>query len=254
MKNRYLNINARLAETVLRRGLGEEFRTFIALKAVASGNGAYFENGKQIHDKLRGLCGWKCRRTPKRKIQRLLEIGWIRKKGESSYYVNSFQYLLNQYNITSKAAHSLSVEWFCESKGRARATLFSVATGKIIADRKHALVRKNAAHTSTGTCWKASFDPATGETFSPDALSTSFLANRFGVSKATIHRWKHRAIEEQLIGRTKRRFQFSGVTDVKAIQAAFPEHAHRTYLFFDSGSVAIQLTDRIDVNLKYKSV
>jgi hypothetical protein len=253
MKNRYLNINAALASEVLRRGVADEFRTLLALKGVAKGGGAYFEVTPKLLNKLRGLCGWRCQRTPKRKIRKLLQMGWVGRDSSGTLYVRSFSYLLNQFDVRSSAVHKLSVPWICESKQKVKAALFSIATGKIIANRQYALVRKNSAHTSTGTCWKASFDPAAGETFSPDALSVSFLAKRFEVSKATVHRWKHRAIDEGLIEREKRRFEFSGVTDVKAIRSAFPEHSHRTYLFFDSGSVAVQLTDKLSSTLQYKS-
>jgi hypothetical protein len=253
MNNRYLNINARLAEELLRRGLGEEFRVLLALKGVADGSGSYFQMTSQVLDSLRGLCGWKCRRTPKKKIERLVKIGWVGKDSGGTYYIRSFDVIKNQFDITSSAVHQVSVPWICESKSRAKSALFSIALGKIIADRQHALVRKNAAHVSTGG-WQAGFDLQDGESYSPDTLSTSFLGRRLGVSKATIHRWKHQAIEDGLIERTKRRFKFSGTTNPSPIRSAFPEEAHRTYLFFDSGEVAIQLTDSLDVGLKYKSV
>jgi hypothetical protein len=253
MQNRYLNINARVAEEVLRRDLAEEFRTLLALKAVADGGGAYFELDSGLLDSLRGLCGWRCRRTPKRKIQRLLEIGWVGLDSEETFYVRSFEYIKNDLDVSCSTVHQVSVPWAVESKSRFKAAVFSIALGKIIANRQYALVRKDAAHVSTGR-WQADFSPGRGESFSPDTLSTSFLAHRLSVSKTTIHRWKHRAIKEGLLEREKRRFKFPETTQAKAIRSAFPEQAYRTHLFYDAGSVAIQLTDKLDVDLKYKSV
>lgn len=251
MNNRYLNINARLAEEVLRQGLADEFRVLLALKCVAGGNGAYFEVTPQLKDSLRELCGWKTRRTAGRKIEKLLELGWLGTGGDR-FYVRSFSYLLNRYDIESSTVHQIGAPFCVKSKRKMKAVLFSIALGKIIANRRFALVRKNATHTSTGSA-RHSYKPGHGETYSPNDLSVSFLASRFGRSKATIHRWKHAAMEERLLERKKRSFEFPGIQQTDPIRSAFPDDAHRIYLSFDRGCVVVQLTDRLDVELKYKS-
>jgi len=251
MNNRYLNINTRLAEEVLRQGLADEFRVLLALKCVADGNGAYFEVTPDLKDSLRGLCGWKTRRTAERKIRRLFELGWLGTDGDR-LYVRSFSYLLNQVGVESSTVHQIGVPFCVESKRKMKAVLFSVSVGKIIANRQFALVRKNATHTSTGSA-RHFYKPGHGETHSPNDLSVSFLAGRFDRSKATIHRWKHAAMEEGLLEREKRKFEFPGIQQTDPIQSAFPEDAYRTYLSLDRGCVVVQLTDRLDVGLKYKS-
>lgn len=250
--NSLLNVNARLAEEVLIGGREEEFRVLLALKRVAGGNGAYFWPTTELKKKLCGICGWRSVRTATRKIKRLRQIGWVGTDDKGRHYVRSFSCLLNEYDVKSDSVHQLSVEFCVKSKQRMKATLFSVALGKIIANRHFALVRQNATHVSTGR-GSYSYKPGQGERHSPSDISVSFLANRFGKAKATIHRWKHLAMKLGMIERSKRHFTFPGTTDVKAIRSAFPEDAHRTYLSSDKGCVAIQLTDELGVELKYKS-
>ena len=250
MKNRYLNINAGLAEEVLRRGLADEFRVLLSLKAVAQGNGAYFRRTSSLKRKLRGLCGWKCERTADRKIKRLKSLGWVGVDEEGRHYVRSFSCLLNEMGVKTDTVHSICVPFCVESKRKMKAVLFSIALGKIIANRQFALVRQNATHISTG---RHSYNPGDGERHGPSDLSVSFLAERFGRSKATIHRWKHAAMKQGLMKRKKRSFEFPGTKNVSAVQAAFPKEAYRISLSFEKSCVAVQLTDKLAVGLKYKS-
>lgn len=251
MQNRYLNINARLAEEILKKSLSDEFRVLLALKGVASGNGAYFRPTAELKRKLRGLCGWKTERTAKRKIQRLEEMGWLGRDEDDRLYVRSFSWLLNQMDVRSDTVHQISVPFCVESKRKMKAVLFSIATGKIVANRRFALVRQNAPHTSTRTA-RHSYAPGDGETHGPSDLSVSFLAERFDVCKATAHRWKWAAIEEGLMERTKREFVFGGGS-VSALKKAFPDDAHRIRPSREDGRAAVQLTDQLEVPLKYKS-
>lgn len=251
MQNQLLNINAKVAGEVLHKDLADQFRTLLALKAVAKADGAYFIPDSELKERVANLCDWKSKRTVTRRIEGLRELGWIGTDENGVYYIRSFDYIRRDLDVKSKTVHKINVGFCVVDKLFFRAVLFSIFLGKIVANRRFALARNTSrAYQRAGS---HGFNPGSGETFSPNAISVSFLANRLEKSKATIHRWKKKALDADLMSREKGKFEFKGETNLSRIRKAFPENAYRTYLSYESGCVCVQLADEVEVNLKYKT-
>jgi len=250
LQNQSLNINAKVAGEVLRRGLADQFRTLLVLKTVAEGNGAYFKLTPDLKKKIAKVRDCSTR-TVNREVQRLRNLGWVGKDKNGTCYIRSFDFIRRSLGVKSKTVHRINV-WFCVGDGQFfRAVLFSIFLGKIVANRRFALVRKTSrTYQQAGS---HGYNPGLGEQFSPNAISVSFLANKLQKSKATIHRWKMKALEAEIIDREKGKYEFKGETNLSRIQRAFPKDSHRTYLSHESGCVCVRLTDEIDVNLSYKT-
>lgn len=250
LQKQSLNINAKVAGEVLRRDLADQFRTLLVLKTVAKGNGAYFVPEKNLQEKIARIRDCSTR-TVRRELQRLRDLGWIGVDENGVHYIRSFDFIRRDLGVKSRTIHKINV-WFCAGNGLFfRAVLLSIFLGKIVANRRFALVRNTSrTHQRAGP---HSYDPGNGEQFSPDTISVSFLANRLQKSKATIHRWKTKALEADLIDREKGKYEFENETNVSRIKRAFPENAYRTYLSYESGCVCVRLADEINVKLKYKN-
>lgn len=249
-KNLVMNLNASLVERVLRSGEREALRVYLVAKTVAAGSGAWFRrDDPEFREKMKSALGISTDRTLDKKINKLLDLGWFY-KCRKAIRIWNFGTLKDEFGVESNLCHLLRVRYVAQSKERFRATLLSIVVGKTVGQRRHSLVR-NATHIE-GASRRPKFDPRTGESYSPESLSLSFLAKRLGKSKATLHRWKRLANEFGLLSRLKNEYLFEGCKNKEAIQAAFPEQAYRVQYSSKKGCVKIQMADQLSSPLQFK--
>lgn len=251
MNFQFNNINVGLVREVIREGLQEPFRIYLASKTIANGNGAYFQaDDREFRSRLGSLCNIQTDRTVKKKIRQCIELGWFN-VNEGTVYIRSFGDLINFHDVETALVHNANIEFIVSDKERFRITLFSIFLGSKIGQRKYGLVR-NVAHISKAER-TPQFLPMSGEKFAPESLSTSFLAGLLDKSKSTIHRWKMKAMRLRLMTRVKNQYLFENTSDVGAIQQAFPEEAYRIHLCSEKQCVKIQLTDQLSSPLRFRT-
>lgn len=250
IKNRYLNVNIELAETVLRNGTVREFSLYLHLKSICDG---YITINKETRQYIKEKMGWDSDRSVRRNLKKLEALQWITKSSKASertsYYVRGWCYLIAQYDIKEKSTSQVDMN---KTKDESDVTgfLFGSFCAKRANSRKW-VVRKNRR---AKQAYFHDFGLTKGERFCPMSMSVSFFAETFNVSKSVIHRWKKLASRQCRITFINRRYYTNFKSrDIKSIKRAFPEHAYRMRKDGRKKKVYIQLTDRVKHTMKLKS-
>ena len=139
----YLCLSAKLVTRILGGGSEKSyrvFRTFLGLKLLAPGHGAYFKKGSGIVQRVADLTNQSVR-TVYDHLQKMQRYDWIGKDEDGTYYVRSFDYLYRLEDIKEPGrTYRMNLGYLLGDRKAFKAALFafktelSVDTGRLSMD------------------------------------------------------------------------------------------------------------------------
>lgn len=181
----------------------------------------------------------------------LIDRNWIGyNKSKKLYHIRAWRFVTNILGVPGRS----NVEAHLSVLPKFREFCFSIDLANFVKHREKVSRPKDSGRKQkVAKIDKNKFELSTGEESRPEKLGVVFLAERYGVSKQTISRWKGQAKKANFLT-YKHNYAPTDVAEsrIHELRKSYPEYENR--IVAKDGECFVQLTDSFSFDIKFRSV
>jgi hypothetical protein len=181
----------------------------------------------------------------------LIQRNWIGyNKAKKLYHIRSWRFVCNVLDVPGRT----NVEGHVDTLKTFHDFCFSVDLANFVKHREKAARPQDPGRKQrTKIKQRNNFALSTGEESEANKLGVVLLAERYGVSKQTISRWKGQAKKGRFLT-YKHNYAATDVCEsrIHELRKSYPEYENR--IVAKEGKCYVQLTDSFSFDIKFRSV